>query len=176
MVLQTERLTIRPFAKSDLNGFKQLLEMPEVPGWQMQRARAEEFLNWHIQNYARMDIIHGVVCFGIFHSESGHIVGSVGAGEHDDLHEPEIFYNLLPSARGNGYAAEAATAVTEWVFDNYDVDHLIGTAEVSNVPSQRVLERCGYQFGGEQNLLVHILNTRCTFRCYRHANPRLSNG
>lgn len=102
--METARLIIRPFAGSDLPQFARLLEMPEVPGWRMQRERAAEFLAWQIGNYARMDIEHGIVCLGAFLRESGEIVGAVGAGEHDDLHEPEIFYSVLPAHRGRGYA------------------------------------------------------------------------
>ena len=172
MVLHTNRLTVRPFVQADLPEFKKLLEIPEVPGWQMQRSRAEAFFNWYLDNYSKMDIVHGVVCLGIFQQEGGQVLGAVGAGEHDDLHEPEIFYNLLPAARGHGYATEAAMAVTEWAFENYPIAYLIGTAEVSNVPSQRVLERCGYQFIEERSLLVHVENKRYFFRYYRHYKPK----
>jgi RimJ/RimL family protein N-acetyltransferase len=172
MILRTKRLTIRPFAKTDLDEFKKLLDIPEVPGWQMQRDKAEDFLNWHIGNYSRMDIVHGVVCLGIFHTESGYVLGAVGAGEHDDLHKPEIFYNLLPSARGKGYAVEAVMAVTKWVFENYEIEYLIGTTEVSNTPSQRVLEKCGYHFVDERDLLVHIENRIHTYKYYERYNPK----
>ena len=114
-----------------------------------------------------MDIVHGIVCFGIFEKQRGGVLGAVGAGEHDDLHETEIFYNLLPEARGKGYATEAVKAVTKWVFATHHLPYIIGTAGVSNVPSQKVLENCGYQFINEQVLLVHIENTRHRFKYYR---------
>jgi RimJ/RimL family protein N-acetyltransferase len=170
MVLETKRLVVRSFVASDLAQFEKLLDIPEVVGWQMQKGNPQGFLDWHISNYQKMDIVNGIVCFGIFDKQSGCVLGAVGAGEHDDLHEPEIFYNLLPDARGKGYATEAAKAVTEWVFANYDVEYLIGTVEVGNIRSQRVLENCGYQFIGEKTLLVHIEKKRYTFRYYRRYN------
>ena len=162
MTIQTSRLTIRPFTKADLEQFRWLLDIPEVPGWNMQRERAEEFLAWHIGNYAKMDVVHGVVCFGMFDAKTSQVLGAVGAGEHDDLHEPEIFFNLLPCARGKGYSTEGVMAVTEWVFSNYEINYLIATAEAGNVASQYVLGRCGYQFIDERELLVHILKKRYT--------------
>jgi len=174
MILATEHLTIRPFIRSDLRQFRQLLEMPEVPGWQMQRDRAEAFLDWHISNYTEMDILHGIVCFGVFDSRDGRIVGATGAGEHDDLHEPEIFYNILPGARGKGYATEAAEAIVGWVFSELDVEYLIGTAGIDNVASQRVLEKCGFQFVETRELLVHTQGQRHEFKCYRLKNPKQS--
>lgn len=167
MQIITDRLIIRPFTPSDLPEFEKLLDIPEVPGWQMQKDNAAGFLQWHIANYAAMDIIRSIVCFGIFERETGCVLGAVGAGAHDDLHETEIFYNLLPSARGKGYAAEAARAITVWALANYPVPYLIATAEVDNLPSQKVLERCEYQFIEERALLVHITGETHHYKYYR---------
>ena len=65
-------------------------------------------------------------------------------------------------------------AVTEWVLGNYEIGHLIGTAGVDNVASQKVLERCGYRFIDERELLVHIENKRHTFKYYRKYSPGTS--
>jgi len=167
MLLKTRRLDIRPFAETDLGEFTKLLEIPEVPGCQRQSGDAGAFLDWHIANYAKMDIVHGVVCLGVFDRETGEILGAVGAGEHDDLHETKIFYQLLPSARGMGFATEAAMAVTDRALGSYDIPYLIGTVGVENVASHRVLEKCGYRFIDERELLVHIENKRYRFRYYR---------
>ncbi|MGZ9585840.1 GNAT family N-acetyltransferase [Paenibacillus marinisediminis] len=170
MQIETSRLVIRPFTETDLPQFEQLLHIPEVPGWQMQLTDSEGFLRWHISNYIAMDIIHGIICFGIFDKISGKVLGAVGAGEHDDLHETEIFYNLLPTARGNGYAAEAARAITTWALANYDIPYIIGTASIDNIPSQKVLEACGYELINVQTLLVHISNQKYDFKYYRYYN------
>ena len=175
-VLETERLLLRPFTVSDLGAFVSLLEIPEVPGWQMQRDRAGDFLRWQIQNYDAMDIIHGTVCLGIFDKETGVLLGAVGAGEHDDLHETEIFYSLLPQARGKGYAREAASAATQWALDTYAIPYVIGTADADNLPSQRVLEACGFEFWQERDLTVHILGERQRFRCYRRFRTKTPQG
>ncbi|MBQ7932462.1 MAG: GNAT family N-acetyltransferase [Clostridia bacterium] len=168
MKLETKRLIIRPFTLDDLPEFRKLLTIEELPGWVMQQNRAEDFLKWQISNYEKMDIINGTVCFGIFDKTDGHILGNVGAGEHDDLHEPEIFYCLLASERGHGFAAEAAAAVTEWVFANYDMPYLIGTVAEDNPASQRVLEKCGYKYVDTRTLKVHIMEESYSFRYYRH--------
>lgn len=167
MQIMTDRLIIRSFEEADLPQFEELLDIPEVPGWQMQKSRSEDFLRWQISNYKAMDIINGAVCFGCFERETGNILGAVGAGEHDDLHETEVFYQLLPEARGKGYAVEAAKAVTKWALDNYDIPYIIGTAVVDNIPSQKVLEKCGYELVDIKTLLVHITNQKYIFKYYR---------
>jgi RimJ/RimL family protein N-acetyltransferase len=166
ITLETERLTIRTFTKADLSEFKKLLDNPGVPGWQAQIPTAEQFLDWYISMYDKMDIQTGVVCFGIFDNKIA--VGAVGAGRHVDLQEPEIFYNILPDYRGRGYATEAADAITKWVMKNYDISYLIGDANVVNIASQRVLEKCGYKLSAEKTPLVQALKEKYDFKYYRY--------
>ncbi len=167
MSIKTKRLEIRKFVKEDLKDFKKLLDIPEVPGWQMQRERAEDFLQWHIGKYKKMDVISDVVCFGLFEKESGEIIGAAGLGEHDDLHETEIFYHLLPDKRGSGYATEAAKAITLWGLTEYDLSYIVGTADEKNIASRVVLEKCGYELVDNRNLLVHITGEKHEFFYYR---------
>ena len=167
MRIETERLIIRPFIETDLPAFEELLRMPELPGWNMQLPRSAEFLKWHIDSAARMDIARGVVCMGLFEKSTGNLVGAAGAGEHDDLHEPEIFYSIAPDSRNNGYASEACAAVTEWALSTFDIPYIIGTVSTDNPASQRVLEKCGYEAINEQHLLVHVTGESYDFRYYR---------
>ncbi len=82
MRIETDRLLIRPFTAQDLDEFRKLLDIPEVEGWRRERSNAKAFLDWHISNYARMDVIHGIVCLGVFETTSGRVLGAAGAGEH----------------------------------------------------------------------------------------------
>lgn len=126
------------------------------------------FLDWLISQYPAMDIMNGLFSFGIFEKQTGKFMGTIGVGNHDDLHEPEIFYHLLAEYRGCGFATEAAREVTGWALENYDIPYLIGTVAVDNIKSQRVLERCGYQLVDVRSLLVHITNERQDFKYYRY--------
>ena len=129
---------------------------------------AKQFLEWLISQYANMDIVNDLISLGVFDKRTGALLGTVGAGKHDDLHEPEIFYELLAENRGYGYATEAANALTKWVFENYTIPYLIGTCAVDNVKSKNVLERCGYQFIDERTLLVHVEGKQYDFKYYRY--------
>lgn len=166
--IETERLIVRTFNEGDFEQFKKLLDMPEYSGWQMQKPKAREFFNWQISNYKRMDIVIGAICFGVFEKETGHIVGQVAAQEHDDLHEPEFGYGILPLARRKGYAKEATKATLEWIEKRYNIPFIIGTVGIDNIPSQKVLEYCGFQLIDVRNLLVHIIDERHDFKYYRY--------
>lgn len=145
--IETERLIIRAFDESDFEWFGKLLDMPEYGGWQKQKPRAKEFFNWQLSNYENMDIVTGAICLGVFEKETGDIVGQVAAQEHDDLHEPEFGYGILPFARGKGYAKEAAKATLRWIEKRYDIPYIIGTVEVK---------------------LIHMMNERYDFKYYRY--------
>lgn len=166
--IETERLIIRTFNEKDFEQFIKLLDMPEYGGWQMQKPRAKEFFEDHISSYEEMNIVTGGFCLGIFEKQTGDLIGQVAAGEHDDLHEPEFGYGILPYARRKGYAKEAAKATLEWIEKSYDIPYIIGTADVNNIPSQKVLEYCGFQLVDERNLLVHVLDERYDFKYYRY--------
>ena len=167
MQIQTKRLLIRPFEINDLVLFKKLLTIPELPGWQKQQERSKDFLQWHISNYNKMDLINGICCFGIFNLTNSELFGAIGAGKHDDLGETEIFYQLLPSARRRGIATEAAQAVTHWVFSQYNMNYIIGTVGIDNIASQKVLENCGFLLIEEKTLCVHITGETHRFLYYR---------
>lgn len=163
MELLTDRLVIRTLCEADAPAFEGVVN-------DVQRAHFGSglgFLRWLMAQYPAMDIRHGLISLGIFDRRTGAFLGTVGAGEHDDLREPEIFYHLLPEHCGHGYATEAALAVTHWALANYDIPYLIGTVGTDNVASQRVLERCGYQLIDTRSLLVHVTGERYDFRYYR---------
>ncbi len=164
MKLLTERLIIRNLCEADYPEFERTLNAAQKNAF----GSGEGFLRWVISQYDAMDITSGLLSFGIFERQTGQFVGTIGVGDHDDLHEPEIFYHLLPEQRGKGFATEAAKEVTRWALESFHIDYLIGTAAVDNVKSQRVLERCGYQLIGARSLLVHVINERYDFKYYRY--------
>lgn len=164
MKLITERLTIRDLCEADYPEFERTLNGAQKSAF----GSGKGFLRWILSQYAAMDITHGLLSFGIFEKATEKFVGTVGVGDHDDLHEPEIFYHLLPEYRGQGYAAEAAGAMTEWALSHLPISHLIGTVDTENVKSQLVLERCGYRFIEMRPLLIHVTNERRDFKVYRY--------
>lgn len=164
MELFTKRLIIRKLREDDYPEFERILNDAQKSCF----GSGKGFLNWIISQYEEMDIKDGLLSFGIFERDTEKFIGSIGVGDHDDLHEPEIFYHLLPEKRGNGFALEAAKEITKWAMENYDMEYLIGTVALDNIKSQHVLERCGYQFIEVRSLLVHVTNERYDFKYYRY--------
>ena len=79
------------------------------------------------------------------HSD-GLAVGGVGFKGSPDSEVVEIGYGLAPSARGHGYAAEAAEALGSLVQIAADlgVTTIRADTDLDNVASQRTLEHAGF--------------------------------
>lgn len=60
----------------------------------------------------------------------------------------EVGYDLVPSARGNGYATEALKALSAWAFAQPGLTLLTATVDEDNAPSHGVLRRVGFTGAG----------------------------
>jgi RimJ/RimL family protein N-acetyltransferase len=61
---------------------------------------------------------------------------------------PELGYWLGVEYWGQGFGTEAARAVIDFTFEEFDIEHLISGARVSNPSSRNILEKCGFQWSG----------------------------
>lgn len=48
------------------------------------------------------------------------------------------------SQQGNGYGTEALSAITNFCFTHTELKRLWTEVDVDNIPSQKILEKCGY--------------------------------
>ena len=90
MELLTPRLKISTLKEIDFPEFEKTLN-------EVQRTclgGSKNFFDWIITQYKNMDVINGLISLGMFDKKTGELLGTVGVGKHDDLHEPEIFYQL----------------------------------------------------------------------------------
>ena len=61
---------------------------------------------------------------------------------------PEIGYWLGVEHWGQGFGTEAARAMIDYFFEEFDRDHLFSGARVANPASRNILEKCGFQWTG----------------------------
>jgi RimJ/RimL family protein N-acetyltransferase len=61
---------------------------------------------------------------------------------------PELGYWLGVEYWGQGFGTEAARAVIDFTFEEFDVEHVVSGARVSNPSSRNILEKCGFQWSG----------------------------
>ncbi|MGW7637756.1 GNAT family N-acetyltransferase [Streptomyces decoyicus] len=90
--------------------------------------------------------------FVLSDAAAGTALGSIGFhGPPDAEGFVEIGYDLSPSARGAGWATDAARLLAGWAATHPEVRTVCALTEPENVPSQRVLVRAGFRFVGERD-------------------------
>ncbi|WP_228002622.1 GNAT family N-acetyltransferase [Nocardia australiensis] len=85
----------------------------------------------------------------IIERATGLVVGAIGLFWPPHGGQLEIGYGVVASRRGQGYAAEATRALTEFALAVPDVDTVFADVELANPASARVLEKAGFHRVGE---------------------------
>jgi RimJ/RimL family protein N-acetyltransferase len=74
-------------------------------------------------------------------------VGIVGV-DWSEPDSPELGYWLGVEYWGQGFATEAARAVIDFTFEEFEIEHLCAGARVTNPLSRNILVKCGFQWMG----------------------------
>ncbi len=154
ILIETERLYIRPILESDFDDLCLLDMDPEVRSFFPEGALNAQQVRKELDRFI---LEWGALGFGIFSvvdKESMRFIGRCGFAKLR-TGEVEVGYLLLKDYWGKGIATEAANAVIEWGRHHIPVDHIIGWAPLIHVASIKILEKCGMIFdhyGMYQNL------------------------
>ena len=143
-VLETERLTLRRPTLADVRAIahlandRRIAENTRRLPHPSQQDHAVEF----VRATATAD---GEIVFLIEQNYSP--IGMVGIDRstHD---APELGYWLGVEHWGQGFGTEAARAVIDFFFEEFDAEHLISASRVANPASRNILEKCGFQWSG----------------------------
>ncbi len=148
VIIHTERLTLRAFTQNDLNDLYQYAKVDgvgQMAGWTPHKNIAES------QQILDM-FISGNKTFAIEYQ--GKVIGSVGVEQYDEALLPqlqqlsgrEIGYVLSKEYWGNGLMTEAVKAVIQYLFECQQLDFIAITHYSYNTRSQRVIQKCGFQY------------------------------
>ena len=86
----------------------------------------------------------------------------------------EIGYFLTPAAQGNGFATEAVEVFTHYAFDERRLEKLFANVLANNIPSQRVLEKNGFEQEGQLRQHAFRNGQREDVYVYGKVAPRLA--
>lgn len=152
MPVTTARLLLRPLVREDLPSIDALGDRP------MDDA-GRRWLEWTVLGTEQHAVLHQPPYgeLAVIEASSGSLVGMVGlvpsllplarTGETPfggrRLPEVGLYWMLAPSARGRGYATEAAAALIDWAFEHLVLERIVATTDHDNVASVRVMERLG---------------------------------
>jgi RimJ/RimL family protein N-acetyltransferase len=80
---------------------------------------------------------------------------------------PELGYWLGIDYWGKGFGTEAARAVIDFTFEEFDVEHLISGARVTNPSSRNILEKCGFQWSGVELHRFEAIASSTPVDCFK---------
>ena len=150
LVIETERLLLRPFAPSDLCDFYEYASVEgvgEMAGWKHHESieKSQKILDVFIKEDKT---------FAIVLKENNKVIGSLGIEKYGMEHAltefdgyigREIGYVLSKSYWGKGLMPEAVRAVIRYLFDDLHFDFLLCGYYDFNKQSKRVQEKCGFK-------------------------------
>jgi len=137
--LTTDRLTLRAHTRDDFDAYAGLMgseDARHMGGPYSRRVAWSIFANdnvgWLLYGYGTWAV-----------DLDGDFVGQVGAQWPERYPEPEFGWMLMPEARGQGFATEAARAAMGWIFGNSDRNTLVSYIDPDNADSIAVATRLG---------------------------------
>jgi len=150
--IMTNRLTLRRFTPADTEsawrnwaGDEQVQSDYGEPVYVTLEA-AGELLDRYIGSYEKAEVYR----WGIFlSSEPDNCVGQVAYFIVDSKNEfCEIEYCIGRAYQNNGYTTEAVKTITAYGFDTVGFNRIQVSCRHVNIPSKRVIEKCGFTYEG----------------------------
>ena len=141
-MLETDRLVIRPFRKNDYEDLYEYLSLEETyrfePGDPISLQEAKSITD------ERSDSINWWAVT-IKDDDTGKLIGHISLfqTEPDIFQTWELGYIFNPAYHNHGYATEAARSVIGYVFNEMHAHRIVAYCNPENIPSCRVLEKCG---------------------------------
>ena len=148
VILNTERLVLRPWREADLEDFYEYAKVDgvgQMAGWNPHR-------NVEESKTILSHFIEGKHVFALEYQ--GKVIGSLGVEKYNEENYPEldslkgreIGYVLSKAYWGQGLMPEAVKAVINWLFNEQKLDFIIVGHFDRNAQSKRVVEKCGFQY------------------------------
>ncbi|OJE36069.1 acetyltransferase [Bacillus tropicus] len=164
---------LQEFTVNDAESIYQIANQPEIekflPDW---KSTKEQRIVW-IANYetpankAFLDAVRTtnniddhILKLGIFKKSTNEFVGWCCTGMKDELPSPnrEIMYAVSSEYHNKGYATKATKSLINYLFKNTNVDVLNAIALINNGASNKVIEKCGFIYKGQQKIENQIYN------------------
>ncbi|OAK31528.1 acetyltransferase [Bacillus wiedmannii] len=164
---------LQEFTVKDAESIYKIANQPEIekflPDW---KSTKEQRVNWVVnyeipENKALLNAVrtttnidNHILRLGIFKKTTNEFIGWCCTGMKVELPAPnrEIMYAVSSEYHNNGYATQATKGLIGYLFENTNVDVLNAIALIKNVPSNKVIEKCGFTYLGQQMIENQIYN------------------
>ena len=143
-VLETERLTLRRPTLADVTAITRLANDRRIA--ENTRRLPHPYLRDHAVEFVRAFAADRRETVFLIEKNTAPI-GMTGI-DWSEPDAPELGYWLGVEHWGQGFGTEAARAVIDFVFEEFELEHLVSGARVANPASRNILEKCGFQWCG----------------------------
>jgi RimJ/RimL family protein N-acetyltransferase len=145
--LETDRLLLRPWQRTDRPAFTALTYDPEVMryvhgGLPYSEGEVDEWFTRQARQLAEHDVCMGAM----IEKASGRLVGLAGTQPLGTTGHLEIGWWLAREVWGRGYATEAGGAAMRHVLETLGHKRVVAIIDPGNEPSKRVVARLGMQY------------------------------
>lgn len=146
VILQTERLVLRPMDEGDTDALFEMCAVPEVVRYtprpaMTQRVEAEQMIQRIKANYGKGEAFQ----LGIERKEDRLVLGYCGLFSfHEASRRAEIGYSLDIRYWGEGYMNEALLVFIDHAFDGLGLNRIEADIDPRNIASARTLARLGF--------------------------------
>jgi ribosomal-protein-alanine N-acetyltransferase len=156
-VIETARLTLRPFTLLDVPDHARLYRDPEVTRYlgggpvppEDVPGRSRQVVEAFVAHWKD----HGFGVWAVIDRASGRLIGQCGLKHLPESPEIEALYALERARWGGGLASEAAGAALHHGFTAVGLPRIVAVTRPDNHASRRVMEKLGMRYEGE--LLVY---------------------
>lgn len=150
MMIETDRLTLRPYNTNDFDAYLKMVSDPSVVRFLGgQPMPAEDAWN-RLLRYAGHWAYFDFGMFAVFETSSGRFIGETGLADfhrglgHDFDGVGEAAWVFTSESQGRGYAYEAAMAALKWYGSSADRHRTVCLIAPDNRPSLILAEKLGY--------------------------------
>lgn len=144
LLLETERLVLRPLDEGDLEAAAVYRGDPEVCRFLPFPPQTADDIRARIGHILGSTSLERGVPVAIARREDGELIGDLVLFHLDAVNgSVEIGWVLRPDAAGHGYATEACRALLDAAFRIYGVRRIVARIAAENTASARLAERLG---------------------------------
>lgn len=178
MYLETERLIIRDFDIDDAESLYKIkydiMVIEYIPSFIKRNANMED-INSEILYFKSVEGTGNYekeVLYAVILKNGNHLIGAIAVSYHSVLYEPELGWMMQGEYCKKGYASEAATAVTDYLFQTYHYDFISVVMDVDNPASFRTAEKSGFKLFEKRTVYDHKYGRFCDdYYYFRKFNP-----
>lgn len=149
--LETERLLLRPFEKTDakdvFEGWERDADVAKYMFWSSHNdiEKTKEWISFELGQIIKDDWYR----FAIVLKGTNELIGTGLVYYEEEIEEWEISYNLGKKYWGNGYTTEAMKKIICFARETLHIKEIVGRYAKENPASGNVMKKLGFQYEKE---------------------------